>query len=399
MNDNGRSSRWLIWISFLLVATLSSLVTAVYFLRVYQKPAFYAVSEAGKTIEDNYYFIDESINDQTLSEAALRGMVGGIGDAYAAYFTNDEYDAQLQEDSGEYVGIGISVQEPDDVGSRILNVYAGGPMEEAGVRPGDVIIEINGIAAKNLSLDVFLSHFTEGDDETDTIVIKRGEERFTVTVAKRTIHVPRVYAELLSDGKTGYIRIEEFLGSVATEFADAIADLRAKGALRLVIDLRNNPGGGLTEVLECTDCVLDEGELIASVRGRSGKEDVYKAKREGVDLPIAILINGYSASGSEMFTGALKDNGRAVVVGTTTFGKGIVQSHFRLSGNGGWVKLTTDAYYTPSGKCIHGEGISPNIEVDIPDEDGDGYVDITTLPHDEDPQLLAALAALDRDQL
>ena len=394
MEENERRTRILTAVSVVLVAALSALITAVYFLRYYERPAYTPLVEMAKTIEEQYYFADADTTDERLIDNALRGMIGGVGDAYAEYLTDAEYKELLEEDSAEYRGVGISVSTPGDQGSLILRVYDGSPAFEAGVKAGDVIVSVNGKSSANLTMAEFLDTFTDGDDEADDITCLRGGETYSVTLSKRTVYVPRVFCEQLADGK-GFIRIEEFSGAVVTELSDAIGTLAGKGAKALIIDLRNNPGGGLTEVLGTLDCILDKGDLIATVRNRSDRVETYRAERDGVDLPIAVLVNGNSASGSEMFSGALKDNGRAVIVGTQTFGKGIVQSYFRLRSNGGWVKLTTDAYYTPSGVCIHGTGITPDIVIDQPDPDGDGYVDFTELPHADDVQLQEAIRQLD----
>ena len=375
-----------------LTAALSSLLTALYFTRVYEKPAFAPLLEMARTIEKNYYFADDTTNDAKLVDDALRGMIAGIGDVYAEYLTEAEYKELLAEDSAEYEGIGVSVSEPDDVGSLILKVYADSPAEEAGVRAGDVITVVNGKPIGALSLADMLKLCSTESGGSDTLTLQRGDEAYTVTVTRRAIHVPRVYYELLENG-VGYIRIEEFAGDVVNEFADAISALTGQNADKLVIDLRNNPGGGLTEVLGTVEYVLDKGAVISTVRNRAGDEKVYKATKRGVDLPIAVLVNGYSASGSEMFSGAVQDNARGSIIGTQTFGKGIVQSYFRLSSNGGWVKITTDAYFTPSGVCIHGVGIAPDLTVELAGGK-DEYVDVSTLDHADDAQLLAALAYL-----
>lgn len=398
MEEQDRRPRLLIAVTIVLVALLSSLATAVYFLRYYEKPAYTPLMEMADTIENQYYYADETINDESLIENALRGMIYGIGDDYADYMTKEEYDELLRQDSAEYRGIGISVSLPDETGSLILKVYEGSPAAEAGVAAGDVIINANGISSAGLSMNAFLDTFSAEEDESDTLTLQRGEETYTVTLFKREVAVPRVFFEQLPDGK-GFIRIDEFAGGVVTEFSSAIKQLTADGAESIIIDLRNNPGGGLTEVLGTLDCILEKGAPIATIKNRAGREDVYKAETAGIDLPIAVLVNGLSASGSEMFTGALKDNHRAVIIGTQTFGKGIVQSYFRLRSNGGWVKLTTDAYYTPSGICIQDEGVTPDIVLEQPDPDGDGYTDFSALAHADDVQLQEAIRQLNSQQL
>ncbi len=383
-----------------LTALVSSLVTIRSMERIYARQEYAPLLEAEEVIRKHYYFLDEQAPREELTAScvqnALEGMIDGLGDVYADYMTAEEFDKLMETDSGEYRGIGILVEQPGEAGSRVLRVYEGAPAEEAGVLAGDLIVTVNGSAAAGLSMDAFMDLFADGEDEEDVLVLRRGEETYTVTLAKREVRVPRVRYERLDNGY-GYIRLEEFTGDVANELSralDALTDLGVPGA---VIDLRENPGGDLAAVLGTLDCILDKGDPIATIRDRQGGEVSYSAKTSGIDLPIAVLVNGNSASGSEMFSGALQDNGRAVIVGTRTFGKGIVQTFYRLRANGGWVKLTSDAYFTPGGAIIHGQGILPDVVVELPqelDEDGDGWIDIDALPHDRDTQLQAALGVL-----
>lgn len=394
MESGGRRGFFTLLLLVLVVALASSGLTAYLMLGKTggEMQPYVPLAEAAATIERYYYYLDDgAAGEEKRIEGALRGMVEAIGDPYAKYMTAEEYDEMLEEDSGEYTGFGMSVQEPDETGSTIYKVYEGSPMAEAGVVTGDVITHVNGTPTAGLSLEGMMALFPEGDTASVTLTIRRGTETFAVTVTSRVVHVARVKYELLDD-RVGFIRIEEFSGAVAREFSDALDALDAQGMEKLVVDVRNNPGGGLTEVLAVTDCVLDRGSLIVTIRSKTEKERVYRAEEDGISLPIAVLVNGRSASASELFTGALADNGKAIVVGTQTYGKGIVQSFFRLRANGGWVKLTTDAYYTPNDVCIQGVGITPDVVAEMPPELE--YADLSTLNHADDPQLAAALQAL-----
>lgn len=388
-------------IIFCMVLTIALSVGLGYVLRERIERAdaedFTAVGEMAETIKKHFYFYDETQSDEALINDALRGMIAGLDDPYAEYMTGEEYDEMLAEDTGDYQGLGISVLAPDDIGSTIEAVYAGSPAETAGLRVGDVITSINGVAAAGLTMDAFIDAFSDSLDVPDVLIVQRDSETLTFTVTQGDVHVNRVVSELLPDG-TGYVYLSGFLGSVAAEFWDAVSGFQAQGVTKLVIDLRNNPGGGLTEVLAVADRLIPKGEVIATIRSKTEAEVVYKSNgNERVSgMDIAVLVNGNSASASEFLTGALQDHNLAIVVGTQTYGKGIVQSYYRLNSNGGWAKITTEAYYTPNGTCVHGVGITPDIVCELPEEMR--YTAIDQLDHDADTQLQAALAALNTQQ-
>ena len=353
-----------------------------------------ALTEAANTIEKHYYFYGDEQRD-ALTDNALRGMVAGLGDPYAAYMTAEEYDEMLAEDAGDYSGLGISVSTPDANGSVIAEVYAGSPAEQAGLIAGDVIVTVNGADVRNMPFDDMLDLFSTDDASPDVLTVVRGGENMEFTVLRGEVHVNRVHSELLN-GDVGYLRISQFYGTVADEFWAAAEAFREQGVHRLVIDLRDNPGGGLNEVLAVCDHVVPNGAVITTIKSKTESEEVYRAKgTERIDMDVAVLVNGGSASASELCAGALQAHGLAVVVGTQTYGKGIVQSYFRLRANGGWVKITTDAYYTPSDVCIQDVGITPDVVVDLPEELRNTPIEL--LPHADDTQLGAALELLTKE--
>lgn len=379
-----------------LVALMVGLIISLLRVRVANKDPYAVIYEAAGIIEDEFFFLED--DSETIAQNAIRGMLSGIEDPYAAYFTEEEYNAMLESDAGDYQGIGISVLTPDEVGSTIFSVFPNSPMSEAGAQMGDIILSVNGTRVAGMTMDDFLALFSDEDGGTDTIELQRGETQFTVTVTRRAVHATRIFSEMLSDG-VGYIRIEQFTGTVVSEFIAAAEDFRAKGMTGLVVDVRDNPGGGLNEVLGVTSYLLPKGELICTIKSRRGTEAVYRA--EGTErmegMPIVVLANGNSASASELFCGALQDHGLAKVVGTQTYGKGIVQSYFRLKDGAGWVKITTDAYYTPNDICIHETGITPDYVIELTGNSRDKAASM--IPHDEDAQLIAALDILESLEL
>lgn len=353
--------------------------------------SFDTLREMAAKIQEYFYFYDaDSNSEEALVDNALRGMMAGLGDPYASYYTQTEYDELLAEDAGDYTGLGISVAQPDEQGSLIIAVYPSSPAEASGIRKGDVITAVNGTAAAGLSMNDFTALFSTDDTVPDKLLILRGTEVLTITVLRSAVHVERVAYEIL-EGDVGYIQISEFSGSVVDDFWNAAKTIRAAGVSDLIIDLRNNPGGGLDEVLGVAYRLIPKGQVIATIKSKTEAAQVYKSEgEERVEMRMAVLVNGGSASASELLTGALQDHGIATIVGTQTYGKGIVQSYFRLSGNAGWMKLTTDAYYTPNDVCIHGVGITPDILVELPDELKS--VSLEMMDHAADTQLQAALA-------
>lgn len=351
-----------------------------------------AVEDLAYTIQSEYFFYDDKeLDDSKLVDGAMSGMIATLDDPYAEYFTEDEYADLLSENSGDYVGIGISLETPDETGSRIVSVYEGGPADLAGLQPGDVITNVNGTDTANLSIDDLIACFSSDDTVPDEITYLRDGEEATVSLLRSAVHINRV-ATATYENDTGYIRITEFNGSAADDFWSAASEMQDAGIKHLIIDLRDNPGGGLNDVLAVADHLIPKGEVIVTIRSKSGGETVYRSEGDDpLDMDLVVLVNGNSASASELLTGALKDYGLAKVIGTQTYGKGIVQSFFHIRANGGWAKFTTDAYYTPNDVCIQGVGISPDVVVELPDELKDTSIEL--LDPAEDTQLKAALSS------
>jgi len=349
-----------------------------------------AVQELADTIHSQYYFYDDKqLDNDKLKEAALRGMISKLDDPYAQYFTEQEYQDLLSSNAGDYVGIGISIETPDDVGTKVLSVYSGAPAEKAGIQKGDILTVVNGKTTADKTLDEVISYFSNDSAVPDEITYLRDGVTTTVSVLRAEIHIIRVSSSVLANN-IGYLRITEFNGSVSSDFKNAVAELQKQDVKNLIIDLRDNPGGGLTEVLNVAYQIVPEDKVIVSIRSKSGDDDVYRAEGgDKISMRLVVLVNGNSASASELLTGALKDYGLATIVGTQTFGKGIVQSYFHLSGENGWAKMTTDAYYTPNGVCIQGIGITPDIVVELPDDLKDTSIDF--LDPAQDTQLQAAI--------
>lgn len=344
-----------------------------------------ALDEVMKSIDEYYYF--EAPQREQLVKSAANGMVASLNDPYSAYFTDEEYQRYLSSINGAYDGIGVLIGQPTEDGAEILDVYEDTSASEAGLLAGDFIVAVDGTGVSGLTLEEISTLITRGNGEAVKLTIKRGEESFDVDVVSGTVNIKRV-EHFLYNHHTGYIRISMFSGNCAEEFREAIKDLTERRMTCLVIDLRNNPGGLLNDVVSIADTLLGECTIV-TVRSNGGEEEVYTSNKKGVSVPVAIIVNENSASASEILAAAVQDNEAGIIVGMPTFGKGIVQTTRRLESNGAWLKLTTSAYYTPSGKSINGTGVTPDMEVDLPEEMKSTPID--KLDQEQDAQLWAAL--------
>ncbi|MBE5785036.1 MAG: S41 family peptidase [Clostridiales bacterium] len=332
--------------------------------------------------------LTESPGREALLEAAAEGMVAALDDPYAVYYTPEEYEAYLANINGEYTGIGILVGQPEETGAVILDVYEETPAAQAGLLPGDIITAVDGAPVAPMQLQELSAAIDREVGEPVTLSILRGTEPSEINLTCAQLNLSRVSHALFKE-RTGYIRISMFSGNCVTEFKEALSDLTERGMRSLVIDLRNNPGGTLESAVEIADALLSSGTIV-SLRGRLDAEGViYESNARGISVPLAVIVNENSASASEILAAAVQHSGAGVVVGMTTFGKGVVQTTMQIQGNQAWLKLTTEAYYTPSGKNIDGVGITPDIEIALPDELSGLAID--EIEQEDDAQLWAAL--------
>lgn len=316
---------------------------------------------------DNYFYFD--VDREAQEEALYDGIMDGLDDPYSVYYTPEEY-ADLQEDtSGEYVGIGAVVTENEDMNVMIVRPIKDSPAEEVGLQPEDIIVEVDGTAITDQELSVVVDMIRGKEGTTAHLKIYRqGESDYLeFDVPRRVVENYTVSSEML-DEQVGYLEITQFNDNTAKEFIEAFEACQDKGAQAMIIDLRDNPGGLLTSVVEICDYIMDDG-MIVYTEDKNGKvigkfEDTGK---HSVDIPLVVLVNGNSASASEIFSGAMQDTGKAEIVGTTTFGKGIVQSVIPLE-DGSAVKMTIAKYFTPNGNDIHEKGIEPDVVVELPDK-------------------------------
>lgn len=300
------------------------------------------------------------VTDAQLSEGAVRGMVEALGDPYSAYFTEEEYAMFMEEMDANYVGIGIEVQMQD--GNLVVSsTFPDTPAHEAGIMPGDILLRVNALEICEETYGEALSVLrTRKDDTPLTLTVLRGTETMTVSVSRATIHLDTVVYEKKED--IAYIRIRSFDSPTAGEMAAAIEQAEKTNARGLVIDVRDNPGGYLTTVADIADMLLPRCTIVYTENKDGKREALYESDETFNALPLVLLINENSASASEVLAGALKDNGRATLVGQKTYGKGSVQNLFKLKEGG--IKLTVAHYYTSGGYIIDGNGIVPHYVVE-----------------------------------
>lgn len=339
-----------------------------------------------KQIIDKYYL--EDANETDLVDGMYKGLVDGLGDPYSVYYTTEEFTSMMESTNGIYFGIGVTVsQDPDTGVITLVKPFENSPGFEAGILPGDILYKVNGTEVTGMELSAVVA-MIKGEEGTtvELTIVREGEsEELNITVERRQIEIPTITYEVLADN-IGYIYISEFDTVTQTQFISALEDLNNQGVKGLVVDLRDNPGGNLDVVNSILDQILPEG-LIVYTEDKYGNKDEYKSDEEHqFNKPLTVLVNGNSASASEIFAGAVKDYGIGTIVGTKTFGKGIVQRLIEL-GDGTAMKLTISKYYTPNGYNIHGIGIEPDVEIEL-DKTLKTQAVIT---HDEDNQLQKAI--------
>ena len=332
----------------------------------------------------NEEYLEEKEED-SLREGLYAGLMSGLNDPYSTYYTAEQYKELNTSNEGSYVGIGAVLQKDKDGGAKIVQLYEGGSGEQAGLKKGDVLKAIDGEDVTEKETSDIASMIRESDKDSVSLTIQRDEETKEIKVEIRDVEIQTVSHEMLAD-ETGYIRISEFSEVTSNQYKKAFEDLQDKGMKKLVVDLRDNLGGLLTAVCDVLRQILPEG-LIVYTEDKNGKKEEEKCDgKSELAMPLAVLVNGGSASASEIFAGAVKDYGIGTIVGTTTYGKGVVQTIQPLS-DGSAVKITIAKYFTPKGNDINKKGIAPDVEAELSEDS----TDWTELTHEEDTQLQAAL--------
>lgn len=338
------------------------------------------------SIIQSKYMEDVDVND--LVDGAIEGIFNSVEDNYTRYISAEEYKDMLESGNEEYVGIGVHIAQNVNTGAMvIISVMPNSPAKEAGIISGDIVINVDGVEVTKENYSERVSALKGEEGTTAKLVIQRGEEKIDKTVTRKKINANNVESSIISND-IGYIRILEFENNIynqfKAEYEELINNKKVKG---LVIDVRNNPGGIVSETVKIADMLCPEGKIVETIY-RDGTKKVYMSDDKKADIPIVVLVNENSASAAEILAGAIKDLKQGTLVGKNTFGKGVVQSIVPLS-DGAAVSVTTAKYYTASGIEIHGNGIKPDIEIDISDANRGLTVDFN-----QDEQLRKAVEVI-----
>lgn len=339
-----------------------------------------------KTVLQNQYIGD--IDEEKMAEGAIKGYIEGLGDPYTEYLTVEEMQELTEETDGKYVGIGVYVaNNSSDNTILVVGVMNGSPALEAGMQAGDIITKIDGTEYKGEELSKATS-VLKGEEGTEVkVIVLRDGKEIELTITRKTISVEHVASEML-DNQIGYIQIDAFDDGVAEAFEEKYNQLKEQGIKGLIVDLRSNGGGVVDEATDIASMFTEKGKTVLITKSKTEKEEDTKSNRDPIvkDIPVVVLVNEGTASASEILAGALKDNYGAKIVGKKTYGKGVIQTVYRLT-DGSGLKITTDEYFTPNHTSINKVGIEPDVEVDLT-KDSNGKYETSK---DNDAQLLKAI--------
>ena len=341
-----------------------------------------------REIIDKYFLGD--VDDEKLEEGAIKGYIEGLGDPYTEYISKEDMDTYLDDTMGNFVGIGIYMIKNTQYDKiQVLSTIKGSPAEKVGIQAGDLIVSVDGVDYKASDMTV-ASNNIKGEAGTKVVVeILRGAETIKYEITREKVKVNQVEGKVISDD-IGYIKFTSFDETTAEDFKKQYQELAKKNIKSLIIDLRNNGGGIVDQALEIADYIADKDSVLLYEVDKNNKETVRKAKTDPIiNMPIVILTNENTASASEILAGALKDLGKAKTVGTTTYGKGVIQQILKLN-DGSGIKITIEEYQTPNRNKIHKVGIEPDEKVELPES----VQNSLSIKESEDTQLQKAIEML-----
>lgn len=332
------------------------------------------------TVAEKIRAIEECINEysiyqapeEVVEERIYDGMLSALDDPYSAYLTVKEKEKLQESNQGEYVGIGaVLSQDVETLEVIVKSCYEDSPAMEGGLQSGDKLLKINDLELDGLQIEEITSYIKNGEEDSLNFTIQREEEELELVIRRDNVELPTVYSEMLED-HVGYMIISEFDMVTVSQFTQALQELEEEQMERLIIDLRNNPGGILQVVVDILDEILPGGMIVYTEDKYGNRQEFTSDEEHQLKLPLVVLINGNSASASEIFAGAIKDYGIGTLVGEQSFGKGIVQHQIGLS-DGTGLKLTIAKYFTPNGNDIHEIGIEPDVPIELDYGDAEYY--------------------------
>ena len=330
------------------------------------------------------------LNEDKMIESALKGYVAGIDDKYTQYLTKEEMDELLEDTTGSYVGIGVYMADNTaDNTILIIGVIEGSVAEQAGIKSGDIITKVDDVEYTGEQLDA-VSSKVKGEEGTNVkITILRDNEEKEFNITRSSIKLKTVSSKMLENNK-GYIKISSFNDGTAKEFKEAYEKLKSDNPTGLIIDLRNNGGGLVSESLDIAETMVEKGKTLLITSNKDKKEEIRKSTQNPIiDIPVVVLINQNTASASEILAGILKDDCNHKIIGTKSYGKGVIQTVYNFS-DGSGLKVTTEEYFTPNHDKINKVGIIPDIEVKLDSE----WENISNIPYENDTQLQEAVKEL-----
>jgi carboxyl-terminal processing protease len=337
------------------------------------------VEEARQYIEKFYY---KEPDEQAMLDGAVQGLLHGTNDAYTFYYPEEAWKTMWEENEGKYAGIGVQMLGSwRDSSVTIVRVFKDTPAEKAGLRKGDVFYKVEDIEVTTSTMQDAVNTMRGKPGEKVTVEVLRDGDILTFELTKAAINVNNVEYAML-DNDIGLIAIYDFAGDADKEFKKALDDMMQKGAKSLILDIRDNPGGWVELGVNIADVFLDK-ELLFYTEDRQGHQQKTYTNKGKIDIPLVLLVNGNSASTSEILAGALKDYNRAKIVGTNTFGKGIIQNVVQMSDGKSGMQFTVAQYFTPKGHKVHELGIAPHIEIELPEEEKNAFFDFGSLNDDQ----------------
>lgn len=356
-------------VSLIVIASsITFILTYLFSLQSFSKKTekYNALQAVDSYVRENFY---GDIDENNINDGILKGYISGLNDRYSRYLTADEFVDEKSENAGEMTGLGFTLEENENGYIRIAEVMPDSPVSETDIKPDDFIVAVNGADVLEMGFDKSIESMSGTDGEQITVTVRRDGTDKDYTLTRRHIDVVTVTGEML-ENNVGYIKISGFKQNTSQQFSDIFEKLKNDGAKGIIFDVRENGGGLLTSLEKCLDPLLPEGVIATAEYSDGHTETIVNSDETETNLPMVVLVNGHTASAAELFAASLKDFGKAELVGSQTYGKGVMQTTTELS-NGGAVVLTIAEYKTSVSECYDGVGLTPDYKVENENDDTD----------------------------